>query len=352
MNEIRVGIIGCGVIGPCHIESLQKLENVTIAKVCDIVEEKARQLAEKYNVAAFCTDADDVINDPEIDLVTICTDHASHYEIAEKAANAGKHIVCEKALATSFANIDKFIKLQKDHPELVFSGIFQHRFDPPMQLLKELVDNNEFGTILTASVQHRCVRTNDYYNADSWRGTWEKEGGSVLINQAIHFIDILAWVMGGVGAISGQYLNITHQGVIETEDTAVAALRFKSGALGTLEATCSSHINWENTIFIHGTEGSVELREGKPLKVIFTDEEKGKKYYELFDTCRDQRKIAAGANHYGFGHPAQFADVISAIREKRAPFVTVTSACHANEIALALHKSCNTGAWVELKTEI
>ncbi len=346
-SPLRIGIIGCGVIGPTHIESYQRLDNVDVTWVCDLQEEKAKQCAEKYNIGQVTANFAELLA-ADVDCVSVCTDHASHAPISVAALNAGKHVLCEKALAASTEGLDAMISAHQEHPELVFSGVFQHRFDPPYQALKRLVEEDAFGQILTAGVQVRCQRTNEYYQADAWRGTWGQEGGGVLINQAIHFIDILVWVMGGVSALCGRFQNLTHGDTIETEDTAVAAVHFNNGSLGTIEATCSSHMRWENTISIHGTEGSIDIRGGKPMKAASADPERKTQLQAAFDQCREDREIAASATHYGCGHPGQIADFIQAVANKSSPLVPAVSARHAVDVVLAIYESWRQRAWVKV----
>lgn len=351
--KIRAAVIGCGVIAPTHIESYTRVPEVELSWLCDLELPKAEALAKKYGGNVRCTTrAEEVFAASDVDVVSICTDHASHSGLVIAALRAGKHVVCEKALSSSFAGLDAMLAEHKKHPQLVFSGIFQHRFDPPVQVLRKLVQGGELGQILTAGVHVHCVRTNEYYTSDAWRGTWEFEGGSVLINQAIHFIDSLCWITGGVASLCGRYENKTHQGVIDTEDTAVAMLKFQNGAIGTLEATCSSHINWEATLFIHGTDGSVEIRDGMPLKVLSRAEGKAAAWEQAFTAAREERQIAAGADHYGFAHPAQVADVIDAIRNKRPVFVPAESAAHTNAVILSVYQSCNQKSWVDIRHPI
>ncbi len=351
--KIRAAVIGCGVIAPTHIESYTRIPDVELTWLCDLELPKAEALAQKYGGKVRCTTrAEEVFAAADVDIVSICTDHASHSDLVIAALRSGKHVVCEKALSSNFAGLDAMLAEHQKCPHLIFSGIFQHRFDPPMQVLRRLTQSGELGQILTAGVHVHCVRTNEYYNADAWRGTWEREGGSVLINQAIHFIDSLCWITGGVASLCGRYENKTHQGVIDTEDTAVAVLKFNCGAIGTLEATCSSHINWEATLFVHGTDGSVEIRDGMPLKVVSRMKDKADAWLREFTAAREDRQIAAGADHYGFAHPAQIADVIDAIRCGRPAFVPAESAAHTNAVVLSVYQSCNEGRWVEIRHPI
>jgi len=349
MNKIRIGIIGCGVIAPSHLESYRKLPDVELVWACDLVEAKARQMAADYGIANTTTDFRRVLKDKSVAGVSICTDHASHAPLAVAALKAGKHVLCEKALSSTTAKMNAMLAAHAKRPELVFAGVFQHRFEPVVRYLKRMVDEGKFGAILTANTQVFCLRTNAYYQADKWRGTWEMEGGSVLINQAIHFIDSLAWIMGGVESVFGTCANLTHQGVIETEDTATAALRFKSGALGTIEATSSSHFGWDSTLSIHGTAGSVEMRNNKSTKLVFGDKALEERVKAEMVDLADGPALTVGKDYYGTGHPAQIADFVDAIRSNRPPFIPAASARHTVEIVLAIYKSHQTGRRVVVK---
>jgi predicted dehydrogenase len=348
-GKLRVGIVGCGVIAPLHAESYRLVDGVEIAWACDLVEEKARRLAEKYAIAHVTTDYRELVSAADVDCVSVCTDHASHSPITVAALDAGKHVLCEKALAASTAGLEAMFAAHARNPELAFGGIFQHRFDQDVQLLKHLVDEGALGDLLTAGVQVRCWRSPDYYRADRWRGTWAEEGGAVLINQAIHFIDSLLWIVGGARALCGTYANLAHGDSMETEDTAVATLKLNCGALGSIEATCSSHLNWEPTLSLHGTRGSIDLRGGQALKVRFADESKAAEIERDLAECDRAMKVAAGKRHYGTTHPEQIADFVEAIRQGRPPFVTARSARHAVDVVLGIYQSHRTGSWVEFK---
>lgn len=348
MKTIRIGIIGCGVVAPMHLDAYRKLEGVELVWACDLVEEKARKLSAIFGVQRVTANYRDVFKDKSVDAVSICTDHASHSPITVAALKAGKHVLCEKALSTSPAKLNAMMTAHAKQPGLVFAGVFQHRFDVVMRYLKRLVDEKRFGTILTAGMQVRCLRTNEYYQSDKWRGTWAEEGGSVLINQAIHFVDAITWIMGGIESVTGSCANLTHQGVIETEDTVSASVRFRCGAMGTLEATCSSHFDWETTLAIHGTAGSVEVRDDKPMKIVFGDKALELRIGNEMATLGTAPDPHVGKGYYGQGHPAQIADFVDAIRECRPPFVPAASARHTVDVVLAIYKSNRTGRRVTL----
>ena len=158
------------------------------------------------------------------------------------------------------------LKAADAHPDRIFAGIFQHRYNPIFQCLHELVAKGAFGKPISAAMQHRGLRTQTYYDSGDWRGTWDKEGGGVLINQAIHYLDLFQWVMGGVRDVEAFFTNATLRKCIETEDTIVGAVRFKNGALGTVEATNAAFVPWETTLEITGTDGAIEIRDGQIRK--------------------------------------------------------------------------------------
>jgi predicted dehydrogenase len=348
-TPLRVGIIGCGVIAPTHAECFLANENIEIAWACDLDKEKANALAEKYGATNVTTRYQDVLDDDDVDIITVCTDHASHAPIAADSLDAGKHVLCEKALAASAEGLDTMFAAHTRHPELKFGGIFQHRFDAAARLLRELVHGGELGDVLTAGMRLRCLRTKEYYLADKWRGTWAEEGGSLMINQAIHFLDQLAWVVGGVSSISGRHANITHGDVIETEDSAVAIMSLPSGALASMEATSSSHLGWEHKISVHGSKGSVELTNNKPTKVLFADEATQERIAARFNACTDPDAMDAAKSYYGGGHPANIADFVAAVREDRDPFVTAASARHTVDLVLGIYESHRCGGWVDVR---
>ncbi len=341
-------MIGCGVIGPAHVESYQRLPDVEVAWACDLVAAKAEAMAKKYGIANATTDYRQVLADKTVDCISVCTDHASHSPITADALAAGKHVLCEKALAANEAGLNAMFEAHARRPQLVFSGVFQHRFDRVHQYLRRLVNQGAMGQLLTAGVQMRCLRTNEYYQGDDWRGTWDKEGGAVLINQAIHFIDTLVWIMGGVESLCGAHRNLTHGEVMETEDTAVATLAFRCGALGSIEATCSSHMVWEPTLSIHGDKGSIDIRHGQATKVCFEDPALEKQVREGLASCQDSKVIESVKSYYGPSHPTQIADFVDAIRENRPPFVPASSARHTVDVVLGIYSSHAQGRWVNI----
>lgn len=348
MNKIKCGIIGCGVIAPSHIESYINLDNVEVTRVCDLVSEKASAIAKRYNIHQADTDYRLILNDPEIDCVSVCTDHGSHAEIVIAALNCGKHVLCEKALGVRPKCLDDIVAAHRQHPELACGGIFQHRFEKTNRYVKSLIEAGAFGTITNINLNVTTLRTDAYYNADQWRGTWAEEGGSLLINQAIHFIDLINWLSGGISELYAKCENMTHQASIETEDAAAIILKFRKGMLGTVTATSSSVEPWRQLISISGTHGYVEMLNNEVIYHRFEPSELNDEVSRKLQACHDEKTIASNKDYYGEGHPAQIKDFIKAIRENRQPFVSAESASSTVEIVLGCYESSKTGQWVTL----
>jgi predicted dehydrogenase len=348
-KPVTIGIIGCGVIAPIHAESFQHIPGVRVAWACDLVKAKAEAFAQKFSIPSVTADLRAVLDDAAVDCVSICTDHASHARIAVDALAAGKHVLCEKALAASTAGLDSMVEAQRRHPRLVFSGILQHRFDTLNRSLKRLCDDGVLGTPLSCSVRLDCLRENEYYTADRWRGTWAQEGGSVLINQAIHFVDIAAGLMGGALSVSGHWTNRAHQGVIETEDTAAASLQYANGAVGTIEATTANRVQqWEPLLRLAGTGGTIEIRNTMVTRVELASAEVTQRVRAELAACEETERTFPGKSYYGTRHPTQIADFVDAVRQGTPPFVTAEQARHCVDIALAVYESQKKGKRIEI----
>lgn len=348
MKKIKVGIVGCGVIGPVHAAAYARQEGVELAWACDLVKDKASKLAGLFNVPGVTGDFKDVLADRSVDCISICTDHASHVPLAVAALKNGKHVLCEKALASSKAGLDRMMRAHAVNPKLVFGGVFQHRFDPVHRYIRNQIRKGTFGRILTSSTHLWCERSRGYYMADAWRGTWEFEGGAALINQTIHYIDMTAWLVGGVESVCGTYDNLTHGSTIETEDVASASLRFRTGAVGSICATTSTCAKWENVISICGVKGSFELRDGKLKGLTLNDKSLEDDLKAEVESLPPVPPLSYGKSYYGGGHLSQITDFVRAVREKKPLTVTARSARHAVDIVLGVYESSRKGRTVRM----
>ena len=341
---IRCGIIGCGVIAPTHIAGIEAIPNAKLEAVCDINPERLNQRGDEHNVAKRYTDYRDMLADKDIDLVHVCTDHASHCRIVIDALNAGKHVICEKSAGRVDADLEAMVNAAKAHPELVSSGIFQHRFVKQNCALRDLVKAGKFGQMLMVNLAFCCLRTNEYYNKDAWRGTMAGEGGGILINQAIHHLDQLRFVFGDITHVTAVTANQAHQGVIEVEDAAMFTMEFASGVLGSVSATNASVTTWRTSLVCTGTKATLEYANEKPIFIDAADEELKKELETVLTPPAKEERIV-GKSYYGSGHTAQIADVIDAIENKRAPQVSLVEAVNSSSLIMAVYESArNNGA--------
>ena len=341
---VKCGIIGCGVIAPTHIAGIEAIPNAELVALCDIVPEQLNKRADKYNIAKRYLDYRDMLADKEIDLVHVCTDHASHCQIVIDALNAGKHVICEKSAGRVDADLEAMANAAKAHPELVSSGIFQHRFVKQNCALKELVESGKFGQMIMVNLSFCCLRTNEYYEKDAWRGTFDGEGGGILINQAIHHLDQLRFTFGDIKYVTAVSGNLAHQGVIEVEDTAMFTMEFANGVLGSVSATNASVSRWRSSLVCSGTDAAVECINEKPIFVDAAGDEL-KREIETALTPPEQTEQIVGKSYYGSGHTAQIADVVDAIENHRAPKVTLVDAVNTSSLVMAVYESArNNGA--------
>ncbi len=262
-SNIRIGVIGCGRIAQRHAEHISNY-GILVA-VCDIVEEKAKSLAEKYNARPYYHIDDFLANEKDIDLVAICSPNGLHAGHSIKSLNAGIHVLCEKPLAINVYDCGEMIKAAEKNNRRLFA-IKQNRFNPPVAAIKEAIDKGYLGRIF--SVQLSCFwnRNNDYYK-NSWKGTAELDGGT-LFTQFSHFVDLLYWMIGDVKTAHALTGNFAHEGIIDFEDTGVVALQFYNGALGTINYTVNSYKkNMEGSLTIFAEKGTVKIG-GQYLNIL------------------------------------------------------------------------------------
>ena len=256
MNNLNFAIIGCGRIAQRHAQHIKKQGNLTA--VCDIYEARAQALAKEYNTKAY-TSIDELLNhESDLDVVAICTPNGLHAEHTIKALNAGNHVLVEKPMALSVYDSGEMIKAAERANKRLFV-VKQNRFNPPVQKVKELIDNKELGQIF--SVQLNCFwnRNDNYYQGSEWKGSKNLDGGT-LFTQFSHFIDLLYWFFGDVKEAKSIYKNFSHDHVVDFEDTGVSILRFHSGMLGTINFTINAYRkNMEGSITIFAEKGTIKI---------------------------------------------------------------------------------------------
>jgi len=282
----------------------------------------SRASAEKFAAEFHCepeASPESMLAREDIDAVAICTPSGAHLEPALAAAHAGKHLIIEKPLEITPERCDRILQAARENGVLV-ATVFQSRFSPVWQRLREAVRQNRFGTLSIGDAAVKWFRPQSYYDSAQWRGTWRLDGGGALMNQAIHTVDLLLWIMGPVTDVSAFAATLAHER-IEVEDTIVASLRFASGALGTITATTASHPGQDKRIEIHGSQGSAIIVEDHILDWSDNGEPDDAASSVIDGAGRGGSGASdpAGISHHL--HAAQYADFVAAIGENRPPFV-------------------------------
>lgn len=341
------GIIGCGMIANFHTKAIADIRGAKVVACFDMFPAAADRFAKATGCRAY-HDLKAMLADPDIDIVTICTPSGAHMEPAVAAANAGKHVIVEKPLEVTLKRCDKIIDACKKN-KVVLSTIFPSRFHQSSQLIKQAVEKGRFGRITIGDAYVKWFRTQEYYDSGAWRGTWALDGGGALMNQAIHSVDLLAWLMGPVKEISAHTATLTHKR-IEVEDVAMATLRFANGALGVIEATTAAYPGTLKRIEVHGSEGSAVLEEEDIKMWDFAKQTARDK--KLLQQMAGKTKTGGGAadptaiGHHG--HTMLFKDTLSAIKNKTKPLIDGIEGRRSVEIILAIYKAAETGRTVQL----
>ena len=342
---MKYALIGCGRIAVNHIKAVRN-NNLDMVAVCDLNDGNIDILFEKteyYKPVQRYEDYKKMISDhPEINLVAIATDSGVHAEIALYCIKKGINIIVEKPMAMSMADAEEIIKQGKEH-NVKIAVCHQNRFNVAVQKMRQAVDEKRFGKLSHGSINVRWNRNLAYYAQAPWRGKWASDGGA-LMNQCIHGIDLLRWLMGDeVDEVYGTTRQQFHD-YLECEDIGMAVLKFKNGAIGTIEGTVNVFPkNLEETLYIFGETGTAKLggTSCNNIDVWQFAEEKEDDAYNL-------GLKEATSNVYGNGHTSLYADMLDAIENDREPYVNAIAGRNALEIVLAIYKSQLTGMPVKL----
>src|SRR2546421_1314069 len=351
-EKLRFGIVGCGVIGPTHAEAIASLPDAQLAAVTDIIPERAQKLAALYRATPY-TDFQEMLTGERLDVVIICTPSGMHGEHACQVMRSGRHVIIEKPMEISLAAIDEMLRVQQE-TGVKLAVISQHRFDPASRQVHDLLEEKAFGRLVLGNVIVPWWRSQGYYDSGAWRGTWELDGGGVLMNQSIHSIDLLQWFMGPVTSIYAYMDTLAHR--METEDVAVAVLRFTNGALGTIAATTGAYPGVTTRIEVFGDKGSAII-ENDALALLRLARD-GKEAVGDYGVAIKQaaaeveeKESAAAQNPAALAwrsHALQIADMIRAIREDKTALVDGYAGRKPVEIILSIYESARTHKEVTL----
>jgi UDP-N-acetyl-2-amino-2-deoxyglucuronate dehydrogenase len=336
MKTWNFGIIGSGLIAEFHAKAIAELTNAKLVACCDKILNKAEKLAAKYKAKAYGT-YEDLLKNDDVDIVTIATPSGLHMEPTVAAAKAGKHVICEKPLDVTLKRIDAMIKAHEKSGTRL-GGIFPYRFNDFMTPLRNAINSGRFGTITYAGVYVPWWRTDDYYK-DSWHGTWKLDGGGALMNQSIHMVDMLCDLMPPIESVQAFIGTLGHP-QIETEDTAVAALRYTNGALGIIYGTTSSYPGQFRRFEITGTKGTVINVENSITLWQFAQEQpEDKEIRKKFGQIEGGGGVADPAAITHENHRRNFGAFIDALKTGEDFWISGSEARKAVELILAIYKS-------------
>lgn len=335
---LRVAVVGSGVIGRLHAGVLNRLDRARLVAVADVDAARAQDLSQRSGAPA--RSVEDALSAADVDAVCVCVPSGLHAEIGERAARNGKHVLVEKPIDVDLAAADRLIEAC-GRAGVQLGVISQHRFDDSAQALKHAIDDGRLGRLYFGAAVVRWWREQSYYDTASWRGTLRLDGGA-LLNQGVHHIDLLLWLLGPATGVYARYATAAH--TMECEDLALLTLDFACGALATVEATTAAYPGFPERLSISGENGTIAL-EGNDIAV-----------WGLRDATED---VAAGAptapvassdptSIEAESHQRQVADFVEAVRNGRPPAVTGDDGRRALELILAARESARTGRRVEL----
>jgi len=335
---MNFAIVGCGVIALTHATALKQIQNSTLYAVCDIIPEKADAFAKKHGAGVVYYDYKEVARDPAVDIVCVCVPSGSHGEICIAMARAGKHIVCEKPMEITPERIQEVISAV-EAAGVKMQCIFQRRLMPAAIAVHRAVQEGLFGRICLAEAQLKYYRDQAYYNSAGWRGTWEQDGGGALMNQGVHGVDLILWMLGEpIDTLYGRAETLCRS--IAVEDTAAAVLQLKSGALCTITGATTAYPGFSTTFAVHGEKGSVVFNDESIVTWDFLDPQN--------QPPRPDTGEAVGGAKNPFnigisGHIRLLEDIADAVREDREPMIPPQEADLAVRVITSIYQSTKTG---------
>lgn len=342
-RKINIALVGCGRISHNHFQSIeQHKDNLTLTAVCDTDANALARASECYGVPGYLS-LSDMLQNCEADIVTLCTPSGLHPSQAEAVALSGRHVLTEKPMATSWNDAVRMVKVCRDVGVRLFV-VKQNRLNATLQLLKQAITSQRFGKIYMANINVFWTRPQEYYDQGGWRGTWELDGGAFM-NQASHYIDLLHWLLGPIESIQAMTGTLARK--IEAEDTGVMNVRWKSGAMGSVNVTMLTYPkNLEGSITILGEKGTVRIG-GVAVNEV--------QHWEFEDTHADDSLIKE-ANYnttsvYGFGHPIYYNNVINTLKGKEQPLVDGEEGLESLALLVAAYRSAKNDTTIHLPLE-
>lgn len=345
MDKVRFVLIGCGFIGDLHAGIINSLPDAELIAVADVNADSGNSFADKY-YCQYCPDYKDVLHDKDIDAAVVCLPSSLHSAVTIEAAKAGKHVLCEKPIDIDPKRALTMVEACREH-NVKLSVIMQHRFDDPVILLKKAIADGQMGRLLWGASRTIWYRDEQYFS-NPWRGTWQYDGGGALINQSIHYIDLLLYIFGPVLSVSAKCRKLLHE-QIETEDTGIANLEFASGAIGTVEGTTVSYPGLYAELCVFGEKGTVIIRNDRLTFYRFADGEK-QEFEKLLDPQK-ANELHLDANISSSSHVRQYRDFVDAVLNDRSPLVTGEDALESLKTIKAIYNASNEKKEIYLRKD-
>ncbi len=341
-GKIGFGIVGCGVIAPTHRKAVQACPDAELVAVCDVDEAKGKAFAAESGGLRFHRDFEKLAGDPEVDVVCVCTPSGLHAECVMAAAAAGKHAFCEKPLDIDRNRMTQMIAACR-HAGVKLGCVFQSRTSPDSIKARQAIAAGTLGRMVLGDAFLKSYRSQAYYNSAGWRGTWALDGGGALMNQGVHGVDLLLWLMNDdVERVFARCAH--HVRDIEVEDTSVAVLEFKGGAYGTIIGATSCNPGEKRRLELHGKLGTICVTGTKITRWAVTDEDDGRAQdVQPPETVTDEGTTGDNRAVTAEGHVWLIDDMVRAVREDRDPYITGESARKAVDLILAIYDSARTG---------
>lgn len=333
--KVKFALIGCGRISVNHLDAIKNVPIAELVAVCDLNEEKAKKAALKNGLKTWYTDMDEMIEAEKPDVCCVLTPSGMHADHVIRVAKHGVHVLCEKPIDVKKEKMDAMIEACKEH-HVKLGCIFQRRTFSAVVETAKAVREGALGTVTLGSAYLKYYRDQKYYDSGDWRGTWELDGGGALMNQGIHGVDMLNFMMGGVKSVKAYCERLAWD--IDVEDTAVVMVKFKNGAIGVIECATTVYPGLDTVFSINGTKGSISFGD------------RGFSHFKIKDDSYSQPEVTGslGGMNCGYGdnnrgHILQIEDMANAVLEDRDPMVTGEDARESVKIILAIYESAKTG---------
>jgi UDP-N-acetyl-2-amino-2-deoxyglucuronate dehydrogenase len=350
-RALRFAVVGLGM-GAIHCKDLVDAEGCELVAVCDMSPDRREKAEKEFRIRSYAA-FEELLRDPDVDVVNICTPSGTHADLSIPALRAGKHVICEKPPDVSVEAVDRMIQAQRESGKQLMV-VFQSRFEPLYQELKAAIDGGRLGRIAGVHGEVNWWREESYFDSPgNWKGTWKLDGGGSLANQGVHTVDIMQWLAGPVVEVYGKFGLYHHQ--IETEDKTAAVLTFANGAIGTITTTTAAYPGLDRTLMIHSGQGSIVVEDDQlvrwSLRGATPEEEKEEERRMLERFGKKERDVTTASDPFAFswrGHLVQFEAFAEAVREGRTPPNSIETTRHSVQIMSAVYESGRTGQPVRL----